>query len=409
MGHVASNLANIRQRYELIPYYYSLAWRAHLAGEPVVPPLVLWHQDDPAVRRMGHEKLIGRDLLVAVVARHGEYERDVYLPAGRWVNYHTNEWHEGPTTVADVPVWRDGLFRLPAFARAGAILPLMHVDARTKDAFGHRTDGTARDALIVRVYADATPTSFTLYEDDGRTLGYDAAGRPRYHHRTTQISQSAGPNRARVTVAPAVDVGGAGPFSGAVTERALIVELVVHGERATAVAVDDVPLVEMPDAGALDAAESGWRNAGRNRVVAKAPRADVYGAARTLTFALTPAAPTTSVNFVCDRGVTQPGKSVFVAGSLPGLGSWDPQQAIRLQPNIYFDYIVAPAPGLPGPGPSAPVWTGVVKDLPPGTAFEWKCLRRRDDGSGAPEWEPGANNAHATGTAGYAGRSYGTF
>ena len=66
VGDRASNLANLRQRYELIPYYYSLAHRAHLFGEPVVPPLVLYHQDDPAVRRMGHEKLIGRDLLVAV-------------------------------------------------------------------------------------------------------------------------------------------------------------------------------------------------------------------------------------------------------------------------------------------------------------------------------------------------------
>ena len=81
-AHVASNLANLRQRYELIPYYYSLAWRAHLFGEPVVPPLVFHHQDDPAVRRIGHEKLIGRDLLVGIVARHGEYARDVYLPAG---------------------------------------------------------------------------------------------------------------------------------------------------------------------------------------------------------------------------------------------------------------------------------------------------------------------------------------
>ena len=92
VGDVASNRANLRQRYELIPYYYSLAYRAHLFGEPLVPPLVFWHQDDPLVRRIGHEKLVGRDVLVAVVARHGEYERDVYLPEGRWVNYHTNEW-----------------------------------------------------------------------------------------------------------------------------------------------------------------------------------------------------------------------------------------------------------------------------------------------------------------------------
>jgi alpha-glucosidase (family GH31 glycosyl hydrolase) len=128
VGKRESNLANIRQRYELIPYYYSLAYRAHLFGEPVVPPLVFYHQADPQVRRMGHEKLIGKDLLVAVVARHGEYERDVYLPAGKWVNYHSNEWHTSRGEVLrDVPVYRDGILRLPAFARAGAILPQMPV------------------------------------------------------------------------------------------------------------------------------------------------------------------------------------------------------------------------------------------------------------------------------------------
>jgi alpha-glucosidase (family GH31 glycosyl hydrolase) len=42
IGDVASNLANVRQRYELSPYTYSLAYRAYLYGEPVVPPLVYY-------------------------------------------------------------------------------------------------------------------------------------------------------------------------------------------------------------------------------------------------------------------------------------------------------------------------------------------------------------------------------
>jgi alpha-glucosidase len=146
VGKKLSNLANLRQRYELIPYCYSLAYRAYLFGEPLVAPPVFYHQNDPAVRRMGHEKLIGRDLLVSVVASHGEYERDVYLPAGTWVDYTSNEWfHSSGQTLNDVPVYRDGLLRLPAFARAGAILPQMHVDENTLDAFGHRTGGAVRN------------------------------------------------------------------------------------------------------------------------------------------------------------------------------------------------------------------------------------------------------------------------
>ena len=405
VGDLASNRANLRQRYALTPYYYSLAYRAHLEGAPVIPPLLFYYQNDAALRRMGHEKLVGRDILVAVVARHGEYERDVYLPAGRWANYHSNEWVEsGGETLPDVPVYRDGLFRLPAFVRAGAILPKMPVDAATRDAFGHREDGSLDPTLVLRVYADPSPSNFMLYEDDGATLLYDAGGRPRYHHRTTEISQQAG----RVTVSPAVDVGGNGGYPGAAAARAVLVELVVDDAEATGVTLDGTALPRLASPETLAAADSGWTNAGRNLVLAKSPVLGVYAGAE-FRFSLAPVASTTSVNFVCDGVFTVPGESVYVVGSLPELGAWDSAAGVRLDPNVYFDYIVTPPPGHVGPGPSAPVWTGVVADLPPDAAFGWKCVRRREDGSGIPTWEPGEDNRHVTTASGYAGRSYGSF
>ena len=187
-----------------------------------------------------------------------------------------------------------------------------------------------------------------------------------------------------------------------------MVELVVDGVAATEMSLNGAALMERPSRAALDAAGEGWVNAGPNLVVARSPRADVYGPAQTFAFALAPVAATTSVSFVCDRGVTVPGESVYVTSSLPALGGWDPALAVRLSPNIYFDYIVEP-PAQAGPGPSAPVWTGVVAGLPPGTAFEWKCLRWREDGTGAPDWQPGEDNRHATSDKGYSGRSYGAF
>ena len=80
----------------------------------------------------------------------------------------------------------------------------MAVDAETEDAFGHRKPGApARDELIVRVYADSTPSDFTLYEDDGLTVRYDDPGRPSYNHRITPITQSmAGSATATVRIDP---------------------------------------------------------------------------------------------------------------------------------------------------------------------------------------------------------------
>ena len=76
---MASNRDNLARRYELTPYYYSLAHKAFADGDPLVPPLVYHYQNDPNVREMGHEKMIGRDLLVGVVAGAGERSRDMYL------------------------------------------------------------------------------------------------------------------------------------------------------------------------------------------------------------------------------------------------------------------------------------------------------------------------------------------
>jgi hypothetical protein len=117
------------------------------------------------------------------------------------------------------------------------------------------------------------------------------------------------------------------------------------------------------------------------------------------------------VNFVCDRGFTVPGVAVYVVGNIAALGgpNWNTNQAVKLDPNVYYDYIVNPPPGHNGPGPSAPVWTRTIANLPPNTTFEWKCIRKRQDGTGEPEWEAGENNGHTTIASGYAGRAYGTF
>ena len=116
------------------------------------PPPVFYHQNDPNLRKMGHEKLIGKDLLVGIVSSYGEYERDVYLPAGKWINYHTNEWTISTgQSFKNIPVYRNGIFRLPVFARAGAIIPQMFVDENTKDAFGKRKNNApAHNELIVK-------------------------------------------------------------------------------------------------------------------------------------------------------------------------------------------------------------------------------------------------------------------
>jgi|GEM_PF-304403 len=283
VGDLASNLASVRQRYALVPYLYSLAHRAYLYGEPVVPPLVYYYQQDPHVRELGGEKLLGRDLLVATASTANQFARTVYLPAGRWVDYHTGTWYESAgEEFGPFPLYPAGVFRLPTFARAGAILPEMYVDDQTMNVFGRRLDGSVRDELIVRVYADEQPSQFTLYEDDGTTTAYQQGA-----VRTTLLSQQQSGQEVVVTIAAAN-----GTYAGAPDRRDNVVWLYVEGHDVGGVTLNGAALPRLDSRAAFEAAPSGWYSAGDGLVLARSGAHDV-GQAKEFRFALAaPAQPT---------------------------------------------------------------------------------------------------------------------
>jgi alpha-glucosidase len=384
IGSLVSNLFNTRLRYALSPYLYSLAHGAWRDGEPVMPPLVYYYQNDPNVRDMGDQKMIGRDLLVATAAADTITSRDVYLPAGSWVDLHSNETltSTGQTFPAR-PLTEGGVFRLPVFARAGAVVPMMHVDDKTMTIAGKRSDGTTRNELIVRVYAASTPSAFILYEDDGETIAYQQG-----QVRTTQLAQQRTGDVAAVTIAPA-----AGTFAGAPASRANVVELVAEASKASAVTLNGQPLTQRTSRGDFDGAASGWFNAGGGLMLAKsAPLA--VGDAKTFAFTLVPdaAAGGVSARFECRNGTTSFGTAVYVVGNVPQLGNWAAAGGVKLEPN--------------GPYPT---WTGTVAKLPADTSVEWKCIKRPETAASPVEWEPGANNVLATPADGAVGTTVGDF
>ena len=402
VGDLRSNRENLRQRYELTPYYYSLAHRAFLNGEPLIPPLVFYYQNDPNARTIGHEKLIGRDLLVGVVAKHGEYARNVYLPKGTWINYHSRDWFRSSGEwINDFPVYIDGVFRLPVFARSGAILPMMQVDDQTKDVFGHRKDGTSASDLLVQVYADVADSSFTLYEDDGETVSYAPDRRPLYNTRTTVISQQKGRNGVTVVIDKS-----AGSYPGGVKQRNNIVRLVVEDAQANGVRLNGAALQKLMTMADFTKAKRGWYNAGRNLILIKSGQTDI-GTRKTFTIALQPVTPVTSVNYVCDNGWTAPGESIYAVGNTPELGNWDPAKGVALSPSVYYEYIYNPPPNHNGPGPKTPKWTSLVSGSPSATTIEWKCAKKTISG----QWQlmPGNNKSITTPKSGFAGTSVGAF
>jgi len=208
VGHRASNLANLKTRLSLGPYIYTLAHLAHRRGEAVFPPLVYYFQQDMEVRRLGSQKMIGPHLMVALAARQKEEAVDVYLPEGAWFDYHTGArlTENKGRWLRKVPLKTStGIYRLPLYARAGAVIP----EKPTKD------DNTLR----VRIFPGRQETSFTLYEDDGWSVDYQKG-----QVRQTRISQKQQGKKVFVTVEPA-----SGTHAGAPAARVREVLLVAPG------------------------------------------------------------------------------------------------------------------------------------------------------------------------------------
>ncbi|NGP43812.1 DUF4968 domain-containing protein [Bacillaceae bacterium SIJ1] len=152
----------IEQRYVWMPYLYTLFQEASVTGTPVMRPLVLEYPNDKHTFNLSDQFMIGSDVIVAPILTPDTYHRVVYLPEGRWVNYWTNEKLEGGKHhLVEAP-----LDTLPIFVKEGAVI--------THGAVKRSTE-TKEEQLTVHVYPKEGETStFTYYEDDGRTYGYES-------------------------------------------------------------------------------------------------------------------------------------------------------------------------------------------------------------------------------------------
>lgn len=215
IGHVPTNLANTRLRYAISPYLYTLAHRAYRAGEAVFPPLVYYFQDDPAVRTLGSQKMIGPQLMMAALVGYDLETTSVYLPRGGWFNFTTGAYTESTGATIDVPSIVNDVVQAPLFVRDGAIIPLMKVDDQTLNQLGQRKDGSANDTIIFNIYHAAQDGAFTLIEDDGETIAYQSGA-----VRETEVTQQANGTNLTVTISAAN-----GTYVGALDERNVEIHL----------------------------------------------------------------------------------------------------------------------------------------------------------------------------------------
>ena len=184
----------IRLRYRLIPYLYSIAWQVTSNNDSYMRPLFADFAADKKVWNTTDEFLFGRSILACPIVNAQYTEEKVirtnemtgwdrqnasdgspigaidwtatktatkYLPKGTtWYDFWTNQRYQGGKDVTIETT----LDRVPMFVRAGSILPL----GPEMQYVGEKQ----WDNLELRVYPGADGT-FTLYEDEGDNYNYE--------------------------------------------------------------------------------------------------------------------------------------------------------------------------------------------------------------------------------------------
>jgi alpha-D-xyloside xylohydrolase len=147
----------------LFPYLYTYALQASTTGLPIIRPLVLMDQSDPNTFGVRHVYHFGDEFLVAPMIEPESSSRRLYLPAGSWIDFWTNDRHAGAQTTT----WTNtDQTRFPLFVREGAIVPMLLEDAQslcTADYVNNPSLKTAGSGLRFRVYPSGT-SRFSLFD-----------------------------------------------------------------------------------------------------------------------------------------------------------------------------------------------------------------------------------------------------
>ncbi len=150
----------IELRMQLLPYFYSAFADYHEKRIPPVRSMLL--EGDQGVND-NSMFMFGPSILVAPFYEQFATERTIDLPTGNWYDFYTGDFVGNEAQITRTAEQMQN--RLPLFVKAGAVIPML------ADPVSN-TEQTYGKPLIVHHYGNIGG-SFDLYEDDGKTFGYE--------------------------------------------------------------------------------------------------------------------------------------------------------------------------------------------------------------------------------------------
>lgn len=150
----------IKQRYEWLPYNYTLAYENTAFGLPLARPINFHSEAGTVDANNTTEYLWGSEVLIAPVFEKGARTRKVTFPAGAtWVNWNnpTQKYKGGTTATVAAP-----LEQLPMFVKAGSFIPQYTMPIKNVDEYNPVF-------LTMKYFPGTEETEYALFDDDRKS------------------------------------------------------------------------------------------------------------------------------------------------------------------------------------------------------------------------------------------------
>lgn len=146
----------VDQRYQLLPYNYTLAYRQAAFGEPLIRPLYYNYQMDEKAAAIGDQFMWGDAFMIAPVIEKGQKSKTIYLPEGNWYDFNEHKFYEGKKNLE----FNTDDYQYPVLVKAGSFIP--QYIGKVKSTI----DQNSSNISILYVPSEK-PSSYQLYQDDG--------------------------------------------------------------------------------------------------------------------------------------------------------------------------------------------------------------------------------------------------
>jgi len=139
------------ERYRMIHFWYTAAWRAHLNGTPIVRPTFFDYPNDMFEHKRDSEVMIDGKVFFSLNETSPE-TRTVDLPSGKWFT------KEGVLLQGTITI-PGNLDFVPVFFKSGVIIPIV-------SSVGKSTIKTITRPIVITIYSHDGEAEGDIYIDD---------------------------------------------------------------------------------------------------------------------------------------------------------------------------------------------------------------------------------------------------